>query len=251
MALMDGTKIKRWLSGCTMILGLSYSLFVNAETLLPGVNPKDPYEKFNRVMYRFNDVLDKLLIKPVATVYNAVLPKPVIKSIGNFFSNVDMVPTIANDLLQANFYQATSDTWRLIINTTAGVIGLFDVAGEIGLERNSEDLGLTFAHWGYSNSNYIVLPFLGPSTVRDMLATPINYQFLTVYPSIYPVTARYEIYGLGLLSRRAELLRYENVMEQAALDKYIFMRDAYMQRRAYLIQRNKELGDPYLDKNKE
>lgn len=216
----------------------------------PRVNPKDPYEKFNRVMYTFNDTLDTFILKPVATVYNKIVPKPLSKGISNVFYNIDTIPTVVNDVLQANFYQATSDAWRLGINSTVGILGLFDVAGNIGLEPNQEDFGLTLAHWGYKNSNYLVLPFFGPSTPRDAIGLPVDYYLFSIYPYIHPTRQRYELYGLGVVSRRASLLRYSDVMEQASLDKYVFMRDAYMQRRAYLIQRNKELGDPYLDKAK-
>lgn len=211
-------------------------------------NPEDPYEPFNRVMFTFNDWVDKLVLKPVATVYNAVFPKPVTKCFSNFYSNIDNVPTIINDVLQFNFYQATSDTWRLLINSTVGILGLFDVATHIGLEPNSEDFGLTLARWGYEKSNYLVLPFLGPQTVRDAISWPINYQYMTIYPAINPISARYQLYTAGIVVRRAELLRYQDVFQQATLDKYVFMRNAYMQRRAYLIERNKQLGDPYLNK---
>lgn len=213
------------------------------------INPNDPYEKFNRVMYTFNEGFDTIILRPVSLTYVKIMPKPLVKCIANFFNNIDTVPTVLNDVLQANLYQATSDSWRLVINSTVGILGFFDVATMIGLEPNTEDFGLTLARWGYKNSNYLVIPFLGPSTTRDAIAWPINYEFLTIYPYIYPKNERYQIYMAGVISRRAEFIRYENLFAQAAVDKYTFMRDAYMQRRAYLIQRNEELGDPYLDKN--
>lgn len=221
---------------------------VNAERKF---NPKDPYEPFNRVMFNFNEQLDRFILKPLATLYTKIIPKPVAKGISNMFTNLDTVPTVANDIFQTNFYQATSDAWRLVINSTVGLLGFFDVAANIGLEPNdTEDFGLTFAQWGWKNSNYLVLPFFGPSTPRDTLGLPVNYFYLTVYPYIYPINIRYRIYALGIVSRRADLLHFQNVLQQAAVDKYVFIRDAYMQRRAYLIQRNTELGDPYLEKNK-
>ncbi len=212
-------------------------------------NPKDPYEKFNRVMFRFNDFVDNALMKPIANFYIKVTPKPLAKGVSNVFSNIDTIPTVANDLLQGNFYQGTSDAWRLTINSTAGVLGLFDVATNIGLEPNKEDFGLTLARWGYTDSNYLVLPFLGPSTLRDGIGFPVDYYAFSIYPYITPVRARYELFAFGVVVKRADILRFQNVLDQAAFDKYVFMRDAYMQRRSYLIQRNKELGDPYLDKN--
>jgi phospholipid-binding lipoprotein MlaA len=214
----------------------------------PAANP-DPYEKFNRVMFTFNDKLDQFVLKPVATLYNKIVPKPLVKGISNIFSNIDTIPTVINDGLQGNIYQATSDAWRLGINSTIGILGFFDPATSMGLEHNSEDFGLTLAQWGYKNSNYLVLPFFGPSTPRDGLGLPVDYYLFSIYPYITPVTARYELYGLGIVSRRADLLHFQSVMEQASLDRYVFLRDAYMQRRSYLIQRNKELGDPYLEKN--
>jgi phospholipid-binding lipoprotein MlaA len=207
------------------ILATTYSLAATPRV----VNPDDPYEPFNRVMFNFNDFIDKALLKPVATAYNKVVPKPLLKGISNIFSNIDNIPTVANDVLQFNFYQAVSDAWRFVINTTVGIGGFFDPAQHIGLEPNYEDLGLTFAQWGWKNSNYLVLPFIGPSTVRDGVAWPINYEYLTIYPYIYPIHTRYTIYGISVVSKRAELLRYNDVMDQVALDRYAFLRNAYFQ----------------------
>jgi phospholipid-binding lipoprotein MlaA len=212
-------------------------------------NPQDPYEKFNRVMFRFNDLIDKIILKPVAKLYNKIVPAPIVKGISHMFSNIDTLPTIANDILQFNLYQATSDSWRFALNSTVGIAGFFDVATEMGLESNYEDLGLTFARWGWKNSNYLVIPLLGPSSVRDGIAWPIDYQLFTIYPYIRDVRDRYILYGFSVVSKRAELLRFQSVMEQAAIDRYAFLRDAYTQRRAYLIDRNERLGDPYIEKN--
>lgn len=211
----------------------------------------DPYERFNRVMFQFNEVFDKLILKPVATLYIKIIPKPLSKGLSNFYNNIDTIPTVANDFLQANFYQGTSDAWRLVINSTVGIVGFFDVATPMGLEPNKEDFGLTLAQWGYRKSNYLVLPFLGPGTVRDQIGWPINYYFLTIYPYIYPVEQRNQLYFTGLVVKRAELLRYQNVLEEASLDDYTFIRNAYLQRRAYQLERNAELNDPYLEKNKQ
>ena len=211
-------------------------------------NP-DPLETFNRAMFHFNDIMDTVILKPVARAYNTVLPKPVVKGIGNFFSNIDTLPTVANDVLQGNFYQAANDAWRLGVNTTVGILGFFDVATQMGLEPNKEDFGLTLARWGWENSTYIVLPFFGPSTIRDGIGLPVDYYYLSVYPHIHPTSTRYVIYGVGVVSRRADLLRFDNVFEEVALDKYVFLRDAYFQRRAYLMERNKELSDPYMENN--
>ena len=175
---------------------------------------EDPFEPFNRLMYHFNDLIDRVVLKPVAKFYNAVVPKPVVKCFTNFYSNIDNVPTVINDVLQANFYQATSDTWRLGINTTIGIGGLFDPASAVGLEPNYEDLGLTFARWGWTNSTYLVLPFLGPSSIRDGLAWLPNYQYLTIYPHVYPIDVRYGVYGFGIIVRRADLLSFREVLQE-------------------------------------
>lgn len=210
---------------------------------------KDPYETFNRPMFAINDWLDRWILKPIAVLYTKITPKPLAKGISNAYNNIDTVPTILNDILQANFYQAINDSWRLGINTTIGIAGLFDVAAAIGLEpNNKQDFGLTLAQWGWVNSNYLVLPILGPGTVRDQLSIYPNY-YLTIYPYIEPDIVEYGVLAGSFIVRRAEILRYQNVFEQAALDKYTFVRDAYLQRRAYLIERNKQLGNPYLEKN--
>jgi phospholipid-binding lipoprotein MlaA len=176
------------------------------------------------------------------------VPKPLSKGLSNVFYNIDMIPTIINDVLQFNFYQATSDTWRFAINSTLGIAGFFDVATDMGLEPNKEDFGLTLAQWGWTHSNYLVLPILGPGTVRDQFAWPIN-TYMTIYPYIQNDNLRYGLYAGNIIVKRAELLRYENVLQEAALDRYTFVRDAYFQRRAYLIERNKQLGNPYIEKN--
>jgi phospholipid-binding lipoprotein MlaA len=210
----------------------------------------DPYESFNRVIFNMNEFIDRAALKPLATLYKNIMPKPLSKGVSNFFANFYTIPTVMNDLLQGNFYQTTSDAWRFTINSTIGVLGFFDVASSMGLEPNTEDFGLTLAQWGYKNSNYLVLPIFGPSTVRDgVFGLPI-YSFMTPYAYI-PMDVSYSIYALDITSRRAEMLNYQGVLDQVMLDKYSFLRDAYLQRRAYQIQRNTELGNPYIEKNSE
>lgn len=236
------------LTMCFDVLANTDASNVSSQPAARLINPKDPYEKFNRVMYHFNDALDNWVLKPIAMLYNKIMPKPLNKGISNIYSNIDTIPTVFNDVLQGNIYQATNDAWRLAINSTAGLLGFFDLASDIGLEPNKEDFGLTLARWGWENSNYLVLPFFGPSSLRDGIGIPVDYYGFSIYPRIYPLVERYRIYAVGLISRRADLLHYQNVMQQAAIDEYVFMRDAYMQRRAYQIERNKQLGDPYLEK---
>lgn len=196
---------------------------------------QDPLERFNRATFALNDKLDQFILKPVAKVYNAVLPKPINQGIHNVFNNIGNLPTIANDLLQLDFYHTANDFWRLAINTTIGVGGLFDVAARLGLQPNTNDFGLTLARWGWTHSVYVVWPLWGPSTFRDGIGLPVDYYAFSIYPYIHPAATRYSVYGLGVVDRRAQLLQFENVLQEAAFDKYVFIRNAYMQRRAYQI----------------
>jgi phospholipid-binding lipoprotein MlaA len=209
---------------------------------------KDPLEKFNRAMFTFNDKLDIYLFKPVAELYNAIVPIPLNQGIHNFFNNLGEVPTIINDLLQFNFYQMSKDVARLGINSTMGIGGLFDMATRMNLPYFQNDFGLTLASWGYKNSNYLVLPFLGSNTIRDgLIAMPVDYLEFTVYPYVEPQSTRFQLLALFMVDHRANLLQFEPVLEEAAIDKYVFMRNAYMQHRAFQIEQLKHLG--YKDRN--
>lgn len=219
----------------------------NNEDLLSSEEPttvKDPYESFNRASFRMNEDLDKWILKPAARGYNTITPNFINSGIHNMFLNIETWPTVINDILQANFYQTISDSWRLVINTTVGVFGFFDVATHMGLPYNKEDFGLTMAKWGYTNSDYVVMPFWGPKTVRDVIAMPFNYYF-SIYPWIKNLWYRYGLYGFSIIDWRAQLLQYSKVYEELAIDPYVFLRSAYLQNRNYEIERNKELDDPY------
>lgn len=213
-----------------------------SDDLDEAANVKDPLEGFNRVMFTFNDKLDIYLIKPVAQFYNAIMPKPLNQGIHNFFNNLGEIPTIANDLLQFNFFQMSKDIARLAINSTLGIGGLFDMATRMHLPYFQNDFGLTLAYWGYKNSSYLVLPFLGSNTIRDGIGIPVDYFEFTVYPYLKPQSARYQLLGLYVIDHRANLLQFEPVLEEAAIDKYVFMRNAYMQHRAFQIDQVKHLG---------
>jgi phospholipid-binding lipoprotein MlaA len=208
--------------------------------------PKDPYEKLNRTIFKFNETIDDAFIKPIAKTYNALTPSPLNTAIHNAFNNLSEMPTVINDLLQFNFYQATSDGWRFAVNTTIGVGGILDVAEKIGLNKHYEDVGLTLAKWGWVDSNYFVIPFLGPSTIRDTICL-VPYYYMTIFPYIHPWwPKRYLLLGLRYIDIRAHLLRFEKVYEEIAIDPYVFMRSAYLQRRAYLMKENGNgLNDPY------
>jgi phospholipid-binding lipoprotein MlaA len=218
---------------------LTISLLMQFTSVLAfAADPNDPYESFNRHAFKLNQGLDNAIFKPVATVYQTVLPWPVTKGVSNFFSNLGEIPTVINDVLQAKFYQATSDSWRFAINSTAGLLGFIDVASKTGLEKHTQDFGLTLATWGYKKSSYLVLPLFGPSTVRDGIAFPINQGYFTVLPYIYPIATRNSLYALNFVNTRAQLLEVDKFINQAAFDRYSFERNAYLQRRQYQQREN-------------
>ncbi|MHB1358857.1 MAG: MlaA family lipoprotein [Rhodocyclaceae bacterium] len=197
-------------------------------------NPKDPIEGFNRAMYGFNEAVDTVVIKPVAQGYDYVLPSPVRTGVTNFFGNLADLFIGVNNLLQGKPEQAVSDLGRVLINSTVGILGLFDVATPAGLEKHEEDFGQTFGRWGVGNGAYVVLPILGPRTVRDtaglvldMAADPVG--------NVSDVPTRNTLLGLRLIDARADLLPADKVIEEAALDKYSYVRDGYLQRRRNLV----------------
>ncbi|MFA6301712.1 MAG: VacJ family lipoprotein [Legionella sp.] len=199
-----------------------------------GPNPDDPFESFNRKVYKFNTGVDNVILKPPAKVYKAVVPRKVRKGINNFYNNLDMIPTVGNDLLQAEAKWAIRDTWRFAINSSLGVLGFFDVATTFGLPPHSNDLGLTLARWGDTKSPYLVIPFLGPSTVRDGAGWLFQFALYSPYVYLNNTTLMYSLLGLRYVDLRSQLLDSEALMDQA-LDKYAFLRDAYLQHRNYLI----------------
>ena len=203
---------------------------------------KDPLEQLNRAMFQFNTLLDEYITKPIATSYNIVMPKPLNEGVHNFFNNMGELPTIANDILQLNVYQTLNDAWRLVINTTVGVLGFFDIASRMGLPYYANDFGLTLATWGYKDSTFIVIPFWGPRTVRDGIGLPVDYYAFSVYPYIDPPSARYSVYAVSVIDARAQLLKFQPVLDEAAIDKYVFIRNAYMQRRTFQIKEAEKWG---------
>ncbi|KTC99911.1 VacJ family lipoprotein [Legionella erythra] len=200
-----------------------------------GPNPDDPYEAINRKIYRFNNAFDATILKPPARLYKAVLPDPVRASINNAYNNINMIPTVANDVLQWEWRYAIKDTWRFVINSTFGVAGLFDVADKrFGLPPHSNDLGLTFAKWGDKKSPFIMIPLMGPSTIRDGMGMLFEYTVITPYPYIGNDAVIYGLIGLRYVDLRSQLFETERLMSEA-LDPYAFLRDAYLQHRHYRI----------------
>lgn len=218
----------------------------------PNSVPEDPYEHFNRNVFNFNMALDKAVIRPVAKGYDKVFPWFVKRGVRNFFANLGEVSNVINDVLQVDPRYAISDSWRLAINTTVGIGGLFDVASKAGLPQHRQDYGLTLAKWGSRNTPYIMLPILGPSTERDLIGLPFDFlsdPFWYVKP--FPLAL-----GMGTLKyvdARARLLPADKLFDEA-FDPYVLMRDAYLQRRAYLIDKmtnkNQNNHDDVLTKEK-
>ncbi len=189
----------------------------------------DPFECINRPVYALNKAADRVLLKPAATLYATVIPKPLQTMVGNFFQNLGEIPSAANDLLQGNVAGMRTDLARLLINSTWGVGGLFDLAGTRGINARKQDFGLTLAKWGYKDSSYLVLPLFGPSTVRDGVGRGVTY-YMGVPAHLHSVRLRNQWFGLYYLSLRASLLKTDSALKDA-VDEYIFVREAYLQRR--------------------
>jgi phospholipid-binding lipoprotein MlaA len=196
----------------------------------PAKNPQDPLEGFNRAMFSVNDKLDSVALKPAATAYKKVTPSIVQTGIGNFFANIHDIPTAFNDVLQARMSDAGSDIGRVLVNTFFGLIGTVDIASQIGLRKHDQDFGQTLARWGVQSGPYLVLPLLGPSTVRDAAATPVDLE-TDLWNHKYPVRWRNTGTAIRIVDHRAYVLDSTSLIEDAALDRYEFVRDAYLQHR--------------------
>lgn len=199
---------------------------------------KDPLEGINRGIYKFNDVADRAVIKPVATAYKTITPSPIRKGFNNFFNNLGSITTILNDLLQFKFANAFTDAGRFVINTTFGLAGFIDVASMDNIPNHKEDFGQTLGYWGVGNGAYLVLPILGPSTLRD--ATGFAIDRVTTDPITYThnigeVRLHNQLRTAQLIDARAQLLDAGDLVDNASLDPYSFLRDAYLQSRANLI----------------
>ena len=200
-----------------------------------GGNPKDPLEGFNRAVFRFNDGLDRAVIKPAANGYKAVMPNIARVGVTNVFANLGDLWIGVNNVLQGKIDAGASDFCRFAVNSTAGILGLFDVASNTGLEKHNEDFGQTLGRWGVGSGAYVVLPVFGPSNLRDGLSLlAVDWRG---YPLWYMnhIATRNQLVGLRLVDARANVLDATRLVEDAALDQYTFARDAYLQRRRSLI----------------
>lgn len=196
----------------------------------PGANPADPFEPFNRGVSSFNDRIDDAVFRPAATAYRQILPSPVRTGVNNFFGNLSDVWSFANSVLQLKLQHSAETFMRVNVNTVFGLGGLLDIASEAGIDRHSEDFGQTLGRWGVPSGPYLVLPLLGPSTLRDTAALPIDSQG-DLLGQIGDIPVRNSLYVLRVIDIRANLLRAGQLLGDAALDKYSFTRDAFLQRR--------------------
>ncbi|HJS37516.1 MAG TPA: VacJ family lipoprotein [Burkholderiales bacterium] len=197
-------------------------------------DPRDPLETMNRGILAFNDAADAVVLIPAARAYGAVLPEGLRGMVRNFFTNLDDLWIGANNLLQGKPADAASDWLRFVFNSTLGFFGLIDLASEVGLEKHNEDLGQTLARWGVGEGPYLMLPLLGPSTTRDTAALPVDWRADPVLTA-RPIALRNSLTAIRFVARREELLGTTRTLEEAALDRYVFLRESYLQRRKSLV----------------
>ena len=197
-------------------------------------DPRDPWEPTNRVIYRFNEGFDDVLARPLSTSYRDLLPEEVRDRVRNFFGNIADLFIGVNNVLQGKLQDGVEDWARFVFNSTLGLLGIHDVATDMGLEKHNEDFGQTFGRWGVGDGPYVVLPILGSSTLRDTVGTGVDL-YVDPVGDFRPIRVRNSTVVLRATNTRADLLEASRILEEAALDKYVFQRDAYLQRRRSLI----------------
>lgn len=234
----------------SLLLGFSVFLTGCASTKMDTGVAQDPFESMNRSVFEFNEYVDEKFIEPVARGYQKYVPAPLVMIVGNVFSNADDVVVTANSLLQLNFESAAASATRLLINTTFGVFGMIDIASDISqasdlnISKRNEDFGQTMGRYGIASGPYLVLPFMGPSSMRDAVGMGVdslamhpvtNITYLRYIPIAHRAEIRTPVAAGMALDARVQLLDVDKTLEEAALDKYEFVRDAYLQRRESLV----------------
>ena len=238
-------KVVKKLSLLTLLIIGSMSISNNGYS-----SDDDPLEPMNRAIFEFNEIVDDNILEPVAKGYRYVTPDPVERSVSNFFNNLGEINTIINSALQMKLDKTITSSSRLAINSTVGVLGLFDVATSLGIQREKEDFGQTLGFYGIPSGPYLVLPFFGPSSFRD---APGFYADVMMEKSISPVYTelhheeRQAIQATNVIDTRANLLKATKILDTAAKDKYIFLRESYLQRRAKLVTDGKDVQDFEID----
>jgi phospholipid-binding lipoprotein MlaA len=211
----------------------------------PDRNPADPLEPLNRATFRFNDVIDRNIAQPVARGYNRVVPRPIRTGVGNFFANLGDVPVMLNNFAQLRFADGMSDLMRIALNSTFGLLGVLDIATPAGIPTHAQDFGLTLGHYGVPSGPYLVLPLFGPSTFRDAAGFGVDqYANPTTYAD---PRLRNSLWAVNFVSSRARFLNATDLLEQAALDKYLFVRDAWLARRQSKLDEDRPQALPDYD----
>ncbi|MFG6455337.1 VacJ family lipoprotein [Roseateles sp. BYS96W] len=219
------------LAGCQTVKGVGTRIDRALDKVMGSKGQRlDPWESWNRKVFTFNEKLDENVMKPVATAYFDVVPSPIRTGIDNFFGNIGDAWSAVNLMLQGRFKAGVEQGMRFAVNSTLGLVGVLDIATEAGLDKNSQDFGKTLGKWGMGTGAYVVWPFFGPSSVRDSLALPVDWQ---ASPGVVfdDGSKKVALTGLNLINTRANFLRAGEMLEGIALDKYTFYRDAYLQRR--------------------
>lgn len=201
-------------------------------------NKEDPFEPWNRAMYQVHTAVDDAVIKPVAQAYVAYMPELIRTGVSNFFGNIDDLFTGINNVLEGRGNQAGDDFGRVLLNTTMGMGGVFDLASMMGIPKDKKDFGITFGKWGIPQGPYLFIPLFGPTTVRDGTGTLVRY-FIGPVGYIDNIPVRNTIYGIGYLDLRAQALSAESVVETAAIDRYRFLRNAYLRNRRFQVYEGK------------
>jgi phospholipid-binding lipoprotein MlaA len=212
----------------------------------PNVNPVDPIEPLNRAVFNFNDGVDRAILKPVAIAYDQVTPSPIKIGIHNFFGNISDVWSVVNNLLQLKIQDSLETFMRVGVNSTFGVAGLIDIGTELRLPKNPQDFGQTLGVWGFNAGPYVVLPLFGPSSVRDTVGTAVGAR-ADLINNLNNVPSRNSLTLLRAVDARAELLDTTKLIDEAALDKYSFIRDSYLQRRAASIGKETAVKEERFD----
>jgi phospholipid-binding lipoprotein MlaA len=224
-AIPSGYRAASALAKATVVLGL-FSGCATSNI----ADPRDPLEGLNRATFQFNDTLDRYALAPVAHGYVNVVPEPIRSCIGGVFGNFSDAWTAVNNALEGNLHDAGSDVNRVAVNSTIGILGCFDPASGMGLDKHRKDFGITLGTWGVSPGYYVVLPLFGPSDLRDTVGLVVDFETDPV-GYLYPVWQRNTISGVRIVDQRSQLLDASNLLEGAALDKYLFVRDGYFTRR--------------------
>ncbi len=231
----------RYKTSFGLFAALLISAFLTGCATGPNADPRDPLEPFNRTMFQFNDNVDRAILKPVATAYRDVTPSPIRTGVNNFFTNLGDLWSGINTALQGRPENTADNLTRFAVNSTLGLAGILDIATEAGLERHKSDFGQTLGVWGVPSGSYVVLPLFGPSTVRDTAALPVDlYGDPVAIGDLNDVALRNSLYGVRAVDARSQVLRQGNLLNDAALDRYTFTRDAYLQYRRNSINNSQE-----------